>query len=344
MKLSRWLKIGIGISIYVILLFVISSAERAHPDGTIRTFVDALWYSLITLTTIGYGDLYPITPLGKVVSLTLVIGSIGVIGYFIGEISNKINTYMGKKKKGLMGTDFSNHYVIIGWNAFGNMVAEQVINANQKVAFVVHTMEDLETIKAKFSKDKVFVFFNESTNISDLEKVNIQLSKAVFVNLDDDTKTLVFVINLKKQFPNVNITTTCTQQELKDTLLNVGVGNVILQNEITSRMVASSLFEPHVAEYVNDLIATSILDDDNDIQQYKVIETNPYLGKTYLETYIQLKQDLNIILIGLVVDDKLVKNPTDDYVIKKDDYLVIISYGNTSNFTKIFGIEEGIGF
>lgn len=342
MKLSKWLKISIGIGVYVVLLFVISSAERAHPDGTIRTFVDALWYSLITLTTIGYGDLYPVTALGKLVSLTLVIGSIGVIGFFIGEISNKINAYMEKKKKGLMGTDFQNHYVIIGWNNFGSMVAEQVINANQNVAIVVNSMKDLETINAKFSKDQVFVFFNESKVISDLSKVNIQSSKAVFVNLNDDSKTLVFVINLKKQFPEVNITTTCAQQELRDTLLNVGVGNVVLQNEITSRMVASSLFEPHVAEYVNDLIATSILEDDNDIQQYRVIETNPYLGKTYIEAFIQLKQDLNIILIGLVVDGHLVKNPSDDYSIKKDDYLVIISYGDTTNFSKTFGVEEGV--
>lgn len=342
MKLSKWLKISIGIGVYVVLLVVISSAERAHPDGTIRTFVDALWYSLITLTTIGYGDLYPVTALGKLVSLTLVIGSIGVIGFFIGEISNKINAYMEKKKKGLMGTDFQNHYVIIGWNNFGSMVAEQVINANQNVAIVVNSMKDLETINAKFSKDQVFVFFNESKAISDLIKVNIQSSKAVFVNLNDDSKTLVFVINLKKQFPEVNITTTCAQQELRDTLLNVGVGNVVLQNEITSRMVASSLFEPHVAEYVNDLIATSILEDDNDIQQYRVIETNPYLGKTYIEAFIQLKHDLNIILIGLVVDGHLVKNPSDDYSIKKDDYLVIISYGDTTNFSKTFGVEEGV--
>jgi voltage-gated potassium channel len=286
--------------------------------------------------------LYPVTPVGKIVSLTLVIGSIGVIGYFIGEISNKINAYMEKKKKGLMGTDFSNHYVIIGWNNFAGMVAEQMINANQKVAFVVDCMEDLETIRARFAKDKVFVFFNESTNISDLVKVNITESKAVFVNLKDDSQTLVFVINLKKKFPNTKITTTCAQQELKDTLLNVGVGNVILQNEITSRMVASSLFEPHVAEYVNDLIATSVLDDDNDIQQYKVVETNPYLGKSYMDAYIQLKQDLNIILIGLVVDGNLVKNPPDDYVIKQDDYLVIISYGDSTNFSKAFGVEEGV--
>lgn len=342
MKFSKWLKISIGIAVYVVLLLAISTAESSHPDGTIRTFVDALWYSLITLTTIGYGDLYPVTPVGKIVSLTLVIGSIGVIGYFIGEISNKINAYMENKKKGLMGTDFSNHYVIIGWNNFAGMVAEQMINANQKVAFVVDCMEDLETIRARFPKDKVFVFFNESTNISDLVKVNITESKAVFVNFEDDSQTLVFVINLKKQFPNTKITTTCAQQELKDTLLNVGVGNVILQNEITSRMVASSLFEPHVAEYVNDLIATSVLDDDNDIQQYRVVETNPYLGKTYMDAYIQLKQDLNIILIGLVVDGHLVKNPADDYAIKQGDYLVIISYGDSTNFSKTFGVQEGV--
>lgn len=342
MKKKRWLKILIGIGVYVVLLFVISTAESANPDATIVTFIDALWYSLITLTTIGYGDLYPVTPTGKIFSLALVIGSIGFIGFFIGEISNKINAYMEKKKKGLMGTDFTHHYVIIGWNNFGNLVAEQVINAKQKVAFVVYSYEHLEQVRAKFKKKDVFVYLNESEKIKDLNKVNIKQSKAVFVNLGDDTEALVFVINLKKQHPELSISTTCSNQELKQTLLNVGVTNVVLQNEITSRMVASSLFEPHVAEYVNDLVTTNILNGDNDIQQYKVTSTNPFIGKTYFDAFIKLKKDLNTILIGLVVEGQLVKNPDDNYSIKAGDYLVVISRGYSSPLTKTFGVKEGV--
>lgn len=336
------LQILLGIGIYVGVLFVISAAERADPNATIVTFIDALWYSLITLTTIGYGDLYPVTPMGKIFSLALVIGSIGVIGFFIGEISNKINAYMEKKKKGLMGTDFTQHYVIIGWNNFGSLVAEQVINAKQKVAFVVYSYEHLEQARAKFKKKDVFVYFNESEKIEDLNKVNIKQSKAVFVNLGDDTKALVFVINLIKQHPDLSISTTCSNQELKQTLINVGVSNVVLQNEITSRMVASSLFEPHVAEYVNDLVTTSILDEDNDIQQYRVLETNPYRGKTYFKAYVSLKKELNTILIGLVVDGQLLKNPDDNCSIKAGDYLVVISCGDSSPLTKTFGVKEGV--
>lgn len=339
---KRGLQILLGIGIYVVLLFVISTAESTNPNATIVTFIDALWYSLITLTTIGYGDLYPVTPLGKIFSLALVIGSIGVIGFFIGEISNKINAYMEKKKKGLMGTDFTQHYVIIGWNNFGSLVAEQVINAKQKVAFVVYSYEHLEQARAIFKKKDVFVYFNESEKFKDLNKVNIKQCKAVFINLGDDTDTLVFVINLKKQYPQLNISTTCSNQELKQTLLNVGVSNVILQNEITSRMVASSLFEPHVAEYVSDLVTTSVLDEDNDIQQYRVLETNPYMGKTYLDAFIKLKKDLNAILIGLVVDGHLVKNPNDNHSIKANDYLVVISCGDNSPLIKTFGVEEGV--
>ena len=78
MKKKRNLIIA-GILFYLCLLLALVAVESAASGATIRNFWDALWYSVITLTTVGYGDLSPVTPMGRVLGILLALGSIGVL-------------------------------------------------------------------------------------------------------------------------------------------------------------------------------------------------------------------------------------------------------------------------
>lgn len=333
----------IGFIVYLFLIYLISVLERTDPNANIQSLTDSLWYAIVTLTTVGYGDFYPVTPLGKIVGLFVILGSLGVIGYFIGEISSRINTYMEKKKNGFFGTDFEDHYMIIGWNSFGKKVADQIFPTGHNIAFITNSKSDLELIKDLYQHDQCFAMFADYNNMDAYKKANIENTKAVFVNFNEDTETLVFVLNLQREFPNLNIIVNCSNPDLKETLINTGIKHVVSRCEVASRLVASYLFEPHVAEYTEDLISTSIDMEDQDIQQFKVNGQNPYLGMKYFDAFVQMKKDINVILIGLVIDNKVVKNPSDDQIIEKNQYLIIISIGQSKQqLENIFGVKEGL--
>jgi len=332
----------IGVIIYLCLIYLVSIMERGAPNANIHSMTDALWYAVVTLTTVGYGDFYPVTMPGKIVGLFIILGSLGVLGYVIGEVTSRINTYMEKKKNGFFGTKFEDHYVIIGWSDFGRQVADQIFNAGHKIAFVTNSKNDLELIKDLYPEDHCFVLFADYNNIPAYDKVNINQSKAVFINFSEDTETLVFVLNLKKAFPALKIIVNCNNHELKETLENTGVSHVVAREEVASRLVASYLFEPHVAEFTEDLISTSVLDEDQDIQQFKVVNGNPYVGKTYFDAFVDLKKNQNVILIGLVEDGKLLKDPADTFVIEEGHYIIVISRGaSKKKLEKVFGVQEG---
>ncbi len=332
----------VGVFLYLALIYIIALVEKSDENANIHSITDALWYAVVTLTTVGYGDFYPVTTVGKILGLFIILGSLGILGYLIGEITYRINNYMEKKKSGYFGTKFENHYVIIGWSSFARQVADQIYNAGHNIALVTNSKNDLELFNDLYENDNSFALFADYKNMQAYSKVNITNSKAVFINFIEDTDTLVFVLNIKKEFPDLNIIINCTNPELKETLENTGVKHVVARHEVASRMVASYLFEPHVAEYASDLISTSIDEYDQDIQQFKVINGNPYIGKTYFESFVQMKKDLNIILIGLVVDGKLIKDPANDQIIAEDNYLILISRGNDKvKLEKTFGIKEG---
>lgn len=72
-----------ALSVYVLALLLLVLAERTDPDASIRSFSDAIWYSLVTVSTVGYGDLYPVTPLGRILGAAFVLMSVGVLTFVI---------------------------------------------------------------------------------------------------------------------------------------------------------------------------------------------------------------------------------------------------------------------
>ena len=83
--MKRYGKLILGaLAAYVVLLFLLVAAESHSADATIHSFWDAIWFSLITMTTVGYGDLSPVTPLGRVLGLIFALCSIGILTALIG--------------------------------------------------------------------------------------------------------------------------------------------------------------------------------------------------------------------------------------------------------------------
>ena len=328
--------------VYVLAILSIQWFESQSPNSNIKTVGDAFWYAIVTLTTVGYGDFYPVTLPGKIIGLLVIIGSLGILGFLIGEITVRFNQYMEKKKSGFWGTDFENHYVIIGWNEFAQKVVNQIIHAGQKVAIVTNSKTDLDLIADLYPSKDVFSLFADYSNIEAYQKVNVSQSKRVFVNFASDSETLVFVINLKKHYSQANVIVRCSNQSLKETFLNAGIDHVIAQNEVASKLVASYLFEPHVATYTEDLIATSVSEDDNDIQQYFITPECQFAGSDYMDAFLKLKVDFNAILIGLVQDGKIIKNPVKGTNVQANNYLILISSGDTKKaLENFFGVKEG---
>lgn len=340
--MKKWRILIPGVIIYLLAIVIIAQVEKGSDDANIKGFADALWFSIVTLTTVGYGDYFPVTIFGKIVGLALIIGSIGILGFIVGEITSRINLYMEKKKNGYWGTKFTKHYLIIGWDEFGRSVGQQILNTGHKIVFIVNSKNDLELVNDVFPTEDCFCMFADFNNIEALKKANITESKGVFVNFTDDSETLVYVLNLKKEFPDLDIVVTVKKSTLKDTFKAAGIQHVIAHDEVVTRLVASYIFEPQVASYTEDLISTSESDTDFDIQQYKVISGNGIIGMKYFDVFLKLKKEHSATTIGLVSNGKVNKNPSDDYLIVEGDYIILISDGHCKKqLEKEFGVKEG---
>ncbi|MBU2913076.1 potassium channel family protein [Reichenbachiella agariperforans] len=346
-KINRFIfAILIGIVVYFILITLLIRFEQDSSQSSITNYHQAVWYTVVTLTTVGYGDIYPNTIYGRVIGYIFVLLSVGIYGLLIGEITNLVSTIKQNKMLGYNGTVFENHVVIIGWSDFGQLVTEQLIGANKQVAIVTNQRTDIDLIHEKYEKKNVFTLYADFENFDALKKVNIEKSSVTFVNLNDDTEKLVFILNIKKIYDNIEFVVTLENANLKNTFINAGVTNAISPHEISSKILASYMFEPDVAAYTEDIMSFAHTPTDYDIKQFLVTYDNPYLNKKYQQAFDGIKLDFNGVLIGMVKRSGgkrlLIKNPQKEYKIELGDYLIIIVNGSSFELIqKAFNVQEG---
>src|SRR6185369_8537106 len=329
------------------LLAILLRLESGVPQSKLNDWQDAMWYLVETLTTVGYGDALPVTYWGRMIGFMFLLSSLGVYGFIIGQIANFMSTVKEHRELGLNGTGFTNHVVIIGWNDFGHSVISHLVAAGKQVAVVTKDRGHIDIIREYYSMEQVFTLFSDYNNFELLEKANIRQASIVFVNLVDDTEKLVYIINIKKHFENLNYVVTLDNGNLKSTFMHAGVTYTISKNEISSKLLASYIYEPDVAFFSEELIAYAHEDDEYDMKQYRVKPENVYVNTPYNKAFFDLKKDCNVVLIGLVKhingQRKLMKNPEGDVKIEAGDYLLMMMDGKgRDKLSKLFQIKEGI--
>ena len=320
--------------------------EAVSQESPIKNLWDALWFSIVTLTTVGYGDMYPHTSGGKLVGAIFILGSFSIFGILIGQISNYMAEQLEERKLGFQGTTFKNHAVIIGWSTSGYEVLEQLIGVGKRAAIVTNRRDDIDLIRESYSNNLVFTLLADYNKMDMLDKVNIADSSIVYINFENDTDKLVHVLNLKKKYTNLKYIVTLDNTNLKETFLSAGVTYTVSKNEITSKLLASYIFEPDVARYSEDILSFAEHEDDFDIKEFRITKENRYKGKKYGDTFFQLKENADVILIGLARIEAgirvLMKNPPNETIVEEQDYLIMIMNGAASlKIEQIFHTEEG---
>ncbi len=334
---------------YAVLLGVLTASEYSRPEGSIKNLFDALWYSAVTFTTVGYGDYYPVTPLGRMVGFLFLVTSLGFLSLIIGQVSSLILMYRENRKMGFQGTDFTQHVVIVGWDSFAKSIAIQLLRAEKKVAVVTSRKDDIDLIYQEFENSRVFVLFSDLAGVEPLEKVNIRNSLGVFLNNGGDTEKLILLLNLKRAYPECDYIVTLDNGDLRETFLAAGVTFVLSKNDISAKLVSSYVFEPEVAEFANDLLSSAEGgEEDHDMQQYRVLPGNPCIGMSYEDLFEKLRKEFNILLLGLSRRDpasgefRTYKMPREPLNIAEGDYVIVIVSGKTEKeMQRFFGTSEG---
>lgn len=337
-----------GVAVYLGVLSVLIYFEQAGDDPTINTISDAIWYSIVTMTTVGYGDMSPETEQGKFIGYIFIFASMGVLGFLIGRISNLITEIHENRRLGYNGTTFMNHVVIIGWDRFAQTVLDQLVAANVKVAVIMDQRSQLELLSDNYDREQVYFLLADHFNFELARKAHIEGASIVFINLPDDTEKLVYLINSKQfYYRELNYGVVVNDAELIPAFETAGASVVLSRDEFDAKLTASFIFEPEVAKYTEQMISGATHEDDSEILQYRVTAQNRFKDRLYNEAFFDIKKQLDAVLVGLATTIDGVRvvlsNPDDPNLkIAEGDYMIMIATGKSAKqIRRAFGVQEG---
>ena len=342
----------LGVLLFIfILMSLLIFYEQDSKQSSIVDYPNAFWYTVVTLTGVGYGDLYPSTLYGRMIGYVFLLLNLVASLIFIGRISTFFTTVKQNRRLGYNGTSLKNHAVIIGWSEMSRRVADQLLHVKKQIAIVTGSKESVDHIHEKYShkKAQVYVLYADYKNYEFLTKANIHKSQIIFLNAGSDTEKLVHILDLKKLYPNQEYVVILDNAQLKEAFLNGGVKYALAKDEIVSTMLASYIFEPYVAKYSEELLSCAKdHETDYDIKQYRIESHNPYKGSEYEFVFVDLKKRYNAVLLGLnrrnsKEEHVLIKNPKGKFLIEENDYLIVMTNGTSSkHLEEDFKTNEGI--
>ncbi len=314
-------------SIIVVTLALISATafylvERNAwaSSGEELTFAKALYWSIITMATVGYGDIVPRTSAGRLVAAFTSIFGIAAYSLLVAIVAEQFLSHMVKKTLGLAWLKNIDIVVIGDGEECAETIAELKRNMpGKKIAWITSQQPKI-TVNVDYAVGSL-------VDSETLRRGGVEKSKYVVICHHDDSQSIHIALLAKKLNPKARIIVLAHSSKTVEILEAAGV-QYIVPTTIMARVLASMVFEPNVAVLVSDLTTAKGISD------LVELETNKYIGLNFKEALLKAKEEEGVLLVGVVKrDGRIIVNPPLDYRIGEGEKLLAIK--GTGSLTKI---------
>ena len=240
------------LTLAIIIFIIFGTVGFMHSEGL--NLRDAIWYSVMTLTTVGFQVPNNFSNEGKIITIFLMLFGVGAVLYgltalaleiFSGNIGKEYKINIIKKRM----KNLENHIIICGFGRNGRQAARKLIL--HKKPFVIIDKKPLENRDDEFA-DTIFIHGNA---IEDevLKQAGIEKAVGIIASLPSDADNLFIVISSKELNPNVKVISRASNSNTIKKLKTAGAENVIMPDKIGGEHMASLLITPDIVEFVDHI-------------------------------------------------------------------------------------------
>lgn len=220
------------------------------------SFVDALYMTVITLSTIGYREVKPLSQAGKIFNIFFIISSFAIFAYIISSltryiVSGEMASYFKNRKLMHAIEKFSNHVIICGFGRHGQQAAE-ILLAN-KMDFMAIDIEEVHLMNWLTEKKDLVYIHGDATDDDVLVKAGIKRAKALILTLPEDADNVFTVLSARAMNPSLIIISRAQLKSSEFKLKTAGADHVILPELIGGAYMAGLISKPEVIEFINSL-------------------------------------------------------------------------------------------
>ena len=307
----------------LLLLAVFVAGVFGYKFISEYSWIDAFYMTVITITTVGFGEVVPLDEVDKLFTSVLILSSIFILAYAISVITeymlskNNIGNLREKRIHKIIDS-MKDHVIVCGYGRNGKQAVEKLIA--YKKPFVI--IEKDHEVVDKFGSASLFVEGNASDD-EVLKEAGVNRASTLICALPSDADNLFIVLTARQMNPNLRIISRATEETSYKKLKLAGADNVILPEKIGGDHMASLVVVPDLVEFLDNLSVSGEKDSIN-VEQIP-FEKMCLLGQKQAIKDLDIRKKTGCSVIGYKSPTgEYIVNPEPSMILEKDSLLILI--------------------
>ena len=274
------------------------------------TPLDSLYMTVITVTTVGFSEVRPLSAAGRVFTMVLIITGVGGVAYLLGNVvehivASEFTDGLARRRRRHMIEHLSGHYIVCGYGRVGRQAAHEF--ATMGVPLVV--VDEAPRAVAAAVADGCLAIEGDATSDAVLLRAGIERAAGLLTTLDSDAENLYVVLSARGLRPDVLIVARAEQEQSEAKMLRAGANRVLSPSLLGGRRMAALALRPNVVQFLDVVMHSEDL--ELWLEEVEVLEGSPLAGET-LQT-AQVRQRTGATVVAVVgADGALTSNPSPD--------------------------------
>ena len=284
--------------------------ENRVGNAQIHNIPEALWWAIVTMTTVGYGDYIPSGGSSRVLAVLIMFVGISLTSFLTGTIASVIVSRRLRANQGLLQIKVKDHIIICGWHH----KMESLLDAffaieNDDSHFVLineEAEERMQALKNSYGYTRLKYIRGEFTNENILRQANLEKARAVILLTTElptggtsDEKPILATLTIKNMNPDIRVVAYVNDQAAISPLKRAQADSVVLADNFGSFMIVSHVMHPGIPQTANEL-----LDSQSPHHFKRVAIEAQYVGRTFSELYSHFRKAHGWITIGLFTEEE----------------------------------------
>lgn len=287
------------------------------------TFLDSIYMTIITIFTVGFKEVRPLSQQGQIFTIFIILGGVGTAIFAFAKIAEVvyeggIHTFWRRKKMEKQLTNLKDHYIICGHGRMGRTVRERLEEEGLPFVVIDNTENKIEDIK---KSNRCLVIEGDATQEDVLLRAGIKKAKALAALLPSDAGNLYLVLTVKLLNPSLFVLSKALDEEGEKKILQIGANKVVSPYHLSGLKIAQALIRPTLVDFMDIIIRRKEL--SLCMEEFVVRKNSPIANRNLRES--DIRNTANVIVVAVKKPGKdIVFNPSPNISIEIGDTLLVL--------------------
>ncbi len=312
------------------LAVLVSAGTAGYVTTEDWSIFEALYMTIITLSTVGYSEVHNLSHGGQIFTMFLIVFGVGTIAYTLGAmiqfmVEGQLYQLLGRKKVQKQISRLQGHYIICGYGRIGRQICHEF--AAKPVPFIV---VESDPDKCQTLDDDGYLYINgDATRDEVLEQAGIHQAKGLVTVVTSDSANVFIILTARGINSKLFILARASEEGAEVKLMRAGANKVLSPYTIGASRMAQAVLRPLVVDFIEIAIGR-----DNiklQMEEIKVMRESSLVGKDLIQSGI--RQELGLIIVGIKHDEHMMFNPAAKTIIEAGH--ILIALGEYADIQKL---------